>query len=276
MTPVKLMCRAAGVSRSGYYASKRRLPSRRAVQNRNLEQEIRIIFRESRQTYGSPRVWAELKSKGIRCSRGRVERLMRRAELAAVRRSSDRPAQEEGHGWPVAPNVLDGKFRVEWPDRVWASDISYIPTDEGWLYLAVVLDLCSRRVVGWALSSRLDRQLVLAALVMAVGRRCPMPGLIHHSDRGVQYACRKFRRALRRRGILSSMSRKGDPYDNAVAESFFRTLKVELVYRRRFRTRAEARSAIVSYIELFYNSRRLHSSLGYMSPNDFEKQAAAA
>lgn len=278
MTPVKLMCRAAGVSRSGYYASRRRPQSRRAGQDRCLTTAIRAIFKESRKTYGSPRVWAELRDRGIRCGRKRVERLMRCGKIVAVRRQSVRPADEASHSWPVAPNVLDGNFRVEWPDRVWVSDISYIPTDEGWLYLAVVLDLCSRRVVGWATDPRRDRRLSCSALEMALGRRRPRRGLLHHSDQGGQYACWDYQQLLEDNGLRCSMSRRGNPYDNAAMESFFKTLKTELVHRRRFATREEAKAAIVEYIETFYNCRRRHSALGYLSPAEYEavRQPSAA
>jgi putative transposase len=237
---------------------------------------IREVYDQSRHTYGSRRIHAELSQRGIRCSLNRVARLMKQHHIVAVQHRKYRPTTDSGHAFPVAPNLLGRVFRVAQPGRVLVADITYIPTDEGWLYLAIELDLYSHRVVGWSLSSRLAQQLVLNAFQMAVGRRRPEPGSVHHSDRGVQYACGAFQRALKRHGMVPSMSRKGDPYDNAVAESFFRTLKVELVYRRRFRTRAEAKAAIVSYIELFYNSRRRHSSLGYLSPNDFEKQADAA
>lgn len=274
--PVRRKCEIAELPRSSYYAAVNRPESRRDRRNRYLLVLIREEYEKSDRTYGSRRIHAELRRRGMCWGLNRLARMMQRHGIVAAQHRKYRPTTDSAHEFALSPNLLERNFKVGEPDRVWAADITYIPTDEGWLYLATELDLCSHRVVGWALSSRLDRQLVLAALAMAVGRRCPAPGLIHHSDRGVQYACRKFRRALKRRGMLSSMSRKGDPYDNAVAESFFRTLKVELVYRRRFRTRAEARSAIVSYIELFYNSRRLHSSLGYMSPNDFEKQATAA
>ena len=274
--PVRRKCQLAELPRSSFYASRDRAESRRERRNRYLLMFIREVYDQSRHTYGSRRIHAELRGRGIRCSLNRVARLMRLHHIVAVQHRKYRPTTDSGHGYPVAPNLLDRKFRVAQPGRVLVADITYIPTDEGWLYLATELDLYSHRVVGWSLSSRLTQQLVLGALEMAVGRRRPEPGSIHHSDRGVQYACGAFQRALARHGMVPSMSRKGDPYDNAVAESFFRTLKVELVYRRRFRTRAEAKAAIVEYIELFYNSRRRHSSLGYLSPNDFEKQTDAA
>jgi len=262
--------------RSTFYASRNRPESRRERRNRYLLVLIKEAYEKNYHTYGSRRIYVELRARGIRCSLNRIARLMKLHNIVAVQHRKYRSTTDSKHDYPVAPNLLRRDFQAEQPDRVYVADISYIPTDEGWLYLATELDLCSRRIVGWSLSSRISRQLVMDALEMAVGRRRPGSGLIHHSDRGVQYACGDFQRLLRRRGMVASMSRKGDPYDNAVAESFFKTLKVELIYRRRFRTRAEAKAAVVEYIELFYNSRRRHSSLGYLSPNDFEKQANAA
>ena len=273
--PVRRKCQLAELPRSSFYASRDRAESQRERRNRYLLMFIGEVYEQSRHVYGSRRIHAELRKRGIRCSLNRVARLMKRHNIVAVQHRKYRPTTDSGHSFPVAPNLLGRKFQTAQPDRVWVADITYIPTDEGWLYLATELDLYSHRIVGWSLSSWLTRQLVLDAFEMAAGRRRPKPGLIHHSDRGVQYACGDFQRALKRYGVVPSMSRKGDPYDNAVAESFFRTLKVELVYRRRFRTRAEAKAEIVEYVELFYNSRRLHSSLGYLSPNDFEKQADA-
>jgi transposase InsO family protein len=232
--------------------------------------EIRAIHEQSRKTYGSPRVWAELRSRGLRCSRNRVARLMQQAGIAAVMRRRYRHTVDSKHDYPVAPNVLAQDFRVTAMNRVWLTDFTYIWTEEGWLYLGVVLDLASRRVVGWSLSSRADRQLTMAALAMALGRRRPLVGLIHHSDQGGQYACWDYQRMLADNGFECSMSRRGNPYDNAAMESFFKTLKVELVYRRRFATREEAKTAIAEYIELFYNCRRRHSALGYLSPAEYE------
>ena len=226
--------------------------------------------------YGSRRVHAELRKHNICCGLNRVARLMKLHGLAGVQHRGFRVTTNSKHDYPIAPNRLGRDFRVTRPDRIYVADISYIPTEEGWLYLATEMDLFSHRIVGWSLSGRLTRELALSALGMAVGLRRPGPGLIHHSDQGVQYACGDFQRLLARHRMLPSMSRRGNPYDNAVAESFFRTLKVELIYRRRFRTRAEAKAAIVEYIELFYNRRRLHSSLGYLSPVEYEEKAHAA
>ena len=274
--PVRRKCYLAEVPRSSFYASCDRPESRRARRNRYLLMYIKDEHDKSRQTYGSRRIYVELQKRGIHCSINRIARLMKLHGIVAVQHRKYRPTTDSGHDFPVAPNLLGRKFHVAAPSRVWVADITYIPTDEGWLYLATELDLYSHRIVGWSLSSRMSRHLVLDALALAAGRRRPEPGLIHHSDRGVQYACGDFQKALKRHGMVPSMSRKGDPYDNAVAESFFKTLKVELVYRRRFRTRAEAKAAIVEYIELFYNRRRRHSSLDYLSPAEYEELALAA
>jgi transposase InsO family protein len=262
--------------KSTFYASIDRSESRRSRRNRYLLVLIGEVFARSERLYGSRRVHAELRKHNIKCGHNRVARLMKLHGLAGVQRRAYRVTTDSKHDYPIAPNRLGRDFRVSRPDRIYVADISYIPTEEGWLYLATEMDLFSHRIVGWSLSGRLTRELALAALEMAVGLRRPGAGLIHHSDRGVQYACGDFQKLLKRHGMVASMSRKGDPYDNAVAESFFRTLKVELIYRRRFRTRAAAKVAIVEYIELFYNRRRLHSSLGYLSPTEYEEQAHAA
>jgi len=274
--PVRRKCHLAEVPRSTFYASHDRPESQRERRNRYLLMYIQEVFMKSRRTYGSRRIYAELHGRGIRCSINRIARLMKQHGIVAVQHRKYRPTTDSKHDFPVAPNRLNRDFQVAVPDRVYVADITYIPTDEGRLYLATELDLYSHRIVGWSMGNRLTRHLVLDALEMAAGRRRPGPGLIHHSDRGVQYACGDFQQLLKRYGMVPSMSRKGDPYDNAVAESLFKTLKMELVYQRRFRTRLEAKAAIVEYIELFYNSWRRHSSLGYLSPNDFEKQASAA
>jgi transposase InsO family protein len=274
--PVRRKCHLAEVPRSTFYASRDRPESKRECRNRYLLMFIQEVFVKSRRTYGSRRIYAELHGRGIRCRINRIARLMKQHGIVAVQHRKYRPTTDSNHDYQVAPNRLNRDFQVAVPDRVYVADITYIPTDEGWLYLATELDLYSHRIVGWSLGSRLTRHLVLDALEMAAGRRRPGLGLIHHSDRGVQYACGDFQKLLKRHGMVPSMSRKGDPYDNAVAESLFKTLKMELVYQRRFRTRLEAKAAIVEYIELFYNSWRRHSSLGYLSPNDYEKQANAA
>jgi transposase InsO family protein len=267
--PVRLMCRVLDVTPSGYYASQRRGLAARAIADALLELEITAIHRESRQTYGSPRVHRELREgRRIRCGKKRVARLMRRSGLRARRPRRFRVTTQSAHSHPVAANVLQREFVVAGRDQVWAGDITYLDTGEGWLYLAVVLDLHSRRVVGWMLGTTLERELVLRALRQAVAQRRPAPGLLHHSDRGSQYACADYRELLAAHGMAASMSRKGDCWDNAVVESFFATLKNEL--GDRWATRAAAQAAIADYIENWYNLRRRHSSLGYLSPVEYE------
>ena len=241
--PVTVLCRTLAVSRAGFYAAQARPPAARARADAQLAVEIAAIHGESRQRYGSPRVHAELRARGQGVSRKRVARLMRHRGLAARRRRRFRVTTDSRHAFPVAANVLARQFAAPAPDTVWVTDITYIPTGEGWLYLAVILDLCSRGIVGWAMSERITRQLPLDALGMALGRRRPSPGLLHHSDRGSQYASGDYQTHLARHGFVGSMSRRGDCWDNAVAESFFATLKVELVHDALWPTRAAARGA---------------------------------
>jgi len=268
--PVSALCRVLDVTRSGFYAWEKRDPSERAIDDQSLALEIAAIHKASGETYGSPRVHAELRAKGIEVSCKRVARLMRELGIRSLRKRRFKATTDSGHALPVADNILDRTFEVDAPDVAWVTDITYVRTDEGWLYLAAILDLFSRRVVGHAMSERIDRELVLRALRDAVGRRDPDEHLLHHSDRGSQYASGDYQVALRERGVVCSMSRKGNCWDNAVAESFFATLKTECVYPRRFATRAEAREAIFHFIEVFYNGRRRHSTLGYMTPVEFE------
>jgi putative transposase len=270
--PVTVLCRVLGVSRAGFYAAQTRPVPARLTQDERLAVEIGAIHAESRRCYGSPRVHAELRARGRCTSRKRVARLMRRAGLAARRRRAFRVTTQSRHPWPVAPNRLARQFTAPAPNRVWVSDITYLATVEGWLYVAVVLDLFSRRVVGWATSERLAEGLTLEALAMGLARRRPRPGLVHHSDRGAQYASVEYRAVLVTHGIERSMSRTGNCWDNAVAESFFATLKVELGRDAAWPTRAKARRAVFDYIELFYNSERRHSTLGHLSPVTFERQ----
>ncbi len=272
--PLGRMCQILEVSPSGYYAWLRRPESRRSRDDRRLLTEIRAIHRQSRRTYGSPRIYRELCERKHRCGRHRVARLMRQDGLEGTFRRRFRVTTNSKHRWPVAPNRLERRFEVETPDTVWAGDITYIWTREGWLYLAVLLDLCSRRVVGWSMSSRLTRRLPRAALEMAIGRRRPAAPILHHSDRGSQYASKDYRQALSDAGFTVSMSRRGDCYDNAPVESFFATLKKELVAGHVFYSRRQARREIVDYIEGFYNCWRRHSSLGHISPAAFEEQVA--
>ena len=270
-----MMCRVLKVSRSGYYAWRGRPASERDAENRRLLDRIRIVYKKSRKTYGSPRVHSQLVLDGEKCSRGRVERLMSANGIRAKGRRKFVATTDSKHDLPVAENLLDREFSVEEPNRVWISDITYIPTDEGWLYLAGVLDLCSRTAVGWSMSESLERHLVMDALEMAHRRRKPGRGLIHHSDRGSQYASHDYRKLLSDYGMQMSMSRKGNCWDNAVMESFFGTLKKELVHHRRYRSREEARREIFEFIEVFYNRQRLHSSLGYLPPLEYENLIAA-
>lgn len=269
--PVQRLCQVLGVSASGYYAWRGRPRSARQRADEALVSQIRTIHDRSRQTYGSPRVHADLQAAGVRCGQKRVARLMRQAQLRAVSKPQRRRTTDSRHTYPLAPNLLAGDFSAERPDQTWLSDITYVRTQEGWLYLAVVLDLYSRQVVGWALSASLSARLTLAALRMALTSRRPAPGLLHHSDQGRQYACTAYQKLLKTYRARPSMSRRGVWYDNAPVESFFARLKTELVHRRRYRTRAQARQDIFAYIEGFYNRHRRHSSLGYLSPADFEQ-----
>lgn len=270
---VRMMCEVLQVSRSGYYSWLGRPASARAKSDQALLVHIQEIFQQSRCTYGYPRVYKELVAQGINCGRDRVARLMRQAGLRAVHKRKYRVTTQSDHKRPVAPNLLGQDFNTETANQKWLTDITFVPTDEGWLFLAPVLDLYSRMVVGWAMEAYLDRRLTLKALQMALAGRRPPAGFLHHSDRGGQYASEEYQALLDAHGALVSMSRKGNAYDNAPMESFFATLKAELVHRRHYRTRAEARADIFEYIETFYNRRRRHSALGYLSPLEFERRA---
>lgn len=271
--PVRTMCRALGVSPSAYYAWRSRPESRRERSDRALLVEIRAVHRESRGTYGALRVHAELRARGVRCGKNRVARLMREHEIRA-RRPKRRPptATPATPLTPVAANVLDRAFEPSAPDRAWVADMTYISTGEGWLYLSVVLDLYSRRVVGWSAQPSLSRRGPVEALTSAIRERRPAAGLVAHSDQGSQYASDEYRSLLRRHGLVASMSRRGNCHDNAPAESFFASLKSDLVRGRHFATHAEARAALFDYIETFYNRRRRHSSLGYLTPAEYEER----
>jgi transposase InsO family protein len=271
---VALLCRVLGVSRSGYYAWRTRPESQRRQADRALVEHIEAIHMHSRRTYGSPRIHAELAERGVRCSAKRVARLMRLAGIRA-RRSRRIPATTDScHAFPVVENILNRAFAAPAPNTKWAADITYIRTHEGWLYLAVVMDLFSRRIVGWSMQATLATNLVLDALQMALRQRDPGEAVLHHSDRGSQYASDDYQKALHTAGIAGSMSRKGDCFDNAMVESFFGTLKTELVYQQQYTTRNEARRAIFEYVEVFYNRQRRHSALGYLSPVAYEAQQA--
>jgi transposase InsO family protein len=272
--PVRLLCRVLQVSRAGFYAWHHRAPALRTQADERLGLEIAAIHAASRRRYGTPRVHAELRARGHRTSRKRVARLMRQRGLAGRRRRRFRATTDSRHTLPVAPNVLDRQFVQPAPDVAWVTDITYMLTGEGWLYLAVILDLCSRLVVGWAVSERITRELTLNALEMALVRRRPRRGLVHHSDRGSQYASGDYQAALAAEGMVCSMSRRGNCWDNAVAESFFATLKVELAHDAGWVTRQAACAELFEYIEVFYNGQRRHSALGYLSPRAFERQRA--
>lgn len=267
---LRLMSRVLWVSRSGYYAWLIRSESARSAENRQLLPLIREAYLRSRRTYGSPRVTDELRDLGVLCNEKRVARLMRLNGIRSKTVKRFRVTTDSKHKQPVAPNLLGRKFTAAGPDRVWLADITYVRTNEGWLYVAGVLDVYSRRLVGCAMSSRITDELTLAALRQAVARRCPEPGLVHHSDQGKQYASGDYRQLLTDHGMIGSMSRKGDCWDNAPMESFWGTLKRELVYHERFTTREEAKAKIFEYIEVFYNGQRRHSTLGSVSPVQYE------
>jgi transposase InsO family protein len=268
---VVAMCRVLEVSPSGFYAWCERGPSARELRRGELLNEIKRVHAESRGIYGSPRVFKELEAKGIKGSENSIAKLMNRAEIRSKTVKKFVPQTTDSkHAHPVTENVLERKFEAAEPDRKWVGDITYIQTGEGWLYVAAVLDLCTRMVVGWSMAEHLRSSLVEDALKMAVARRQPEAGLLHHTDRGSQYACGEYRELLAAQGFVCSMSRSGNCYDNAAMESFWGTLKTELVYHERYATREEARLSIFEYIEVFYNRVRRHSSIGYVSPEAFE------
>jgi putative transposase len=268
--PIERMCTLLAVSVSGYYAWRNRDPSERQLDDMVILAHIRAHFSASNGTYGSPRMHAELRDEGLDIGRHRVARLMRDNGLKANRKRRYKRTTDSDHGGPVAPNLLDQDFACDRPDQKWGVDISYVWTAEGWLYLAIVLDLFARRIVGWAVSDRLKRDLALTALKRAIALRNPPPGLIHHSDRGSQYCSDDYQRLLKAHDMVASMSDKGNCYDNAMVETVFKTVKSELVWRTSFQTRWQAEKSIGRYIDGFYNPRRRHSALGYKSPMIFE------
>jgi putative transposase len=272
---VETMCQALEVSRSGFYAWLRRPKGKREIADEQLLEKIKRAHKKSRKIYGSRRVHKQLVSESETCSKNRVARLMRRHGIKAKTKRKFCATTNSKHSFPVAENLLNRQFDVKEPNKVWVADITYIPTEEGWLYLAAVMDLGSKGIVGWSMSDRATRELTLDALNMAIRQRKPPEGLIHHSDRGVQYACGDYQNLLRKHGMMCSMSKKGDCWDNAPMESFFGTLKTECTHHRRYHSRSEARRDIFYYIEVFYNLERLHSSLGYRSPAQFELEVAA-
>lgn len=275
---VVAMCRVLGVSKSGYYAARKRPPSKRQQRNDELLPKIRAFFEASEQNYGSPRIHKDLRDADEQVSRKTVAKLLKKEGITPMRPKPFKPmTTDSNHTHPIAPNLLDRQFTQSEPDRVWVSDITYIRTAEGWLYVAAVMDLCTRRIIGYAMADHLRASLAIDALDMALRNRRGRikPGLIHHSDRGVQYACVSYRALLEAHGITPSMSRTGNCYDNAAMESLFATLKRECTNRYDFATRDDATAAIVQYIETFYNRTRRHSTLGYISPIQFEKNLAA-
>jgi len=272
--PVYRLCRVLGVSESGYFAWKHRGPSQRQLDDMILLAHIRIQFASSHETYGSPRMHVELCEDGVPVGRHRVARLMRDNGMKALQKRRYKKTTDSDHGGLVAPNLLDQDFNCDGPDQKWGVDISYIWTREGWLYLAIVLDLFSRRIVGWATSDRLKRDLAITALQRAIATRQPPTGIIHHSDRGSQYCSYDYRKLLAEHGMHSSMSGKGNCYDNSMVETVFKTIKSELIWRTSFQTRQQAKNALGRYIDGFYNPVRRHSSLGYKSPIIFEANMA--
>jgi len=273
--PVTLMCRVLEVSVSGYYAWRQREPSRRAMEDQALGEQIEHIFSANRGVYGSPRIHVELRDQGQQCGRKRVARFMQARDLSAQRKRRRVKTTDSHHSNPVAPNLLNRDFRAKAPNTKWVTDMTAIETAEGDLYLAVVIDSYSRMAVGWAMGNMHNEQLITDALIMAVRRRRPDPGLLHHSDRGSEYTSSGYRALLKSYGIQVSMSRKANVWDNALMESFFGTVKEECVYRSTFATRREARTALFDSLETFYNRTRRHSSLGYLSPVIYEQRSEA-
>ena len=268
------MCKTLRVSRSGFYAWLGRPESDRARADRELTELIRGVFDDSRGIYGAPRVFRTLRRRGVSCGRHRVARLMRITGLRSKTRQRFRvKTTDSNHSLPIAPDLLARDFSASAANEAWVSDMTYIRTDEGWLYLAVTMDLFSRRIVGWSMAPSMHASIVVDALTMAINRRDPQPGLIHHSDRGSQYASEAFRSRLADRGLLASMSRKGNCYDNAAMESFFHSLKTELVQHEHYASHDHARASLFDYIEVFYNRQRIHSTLDYVSPVEFERAA---
>jgi len=269
--PVSMLCALLEVSSSGYHEWRKRPASPRKLANERLVSEIRVLHGESFASYGSPRIHAALKRQGRPIGRERIRRLMREHHIVGRYRKRRCRTTDSNHALPIAPNLLQQHFTCEAPDTVWLADISYLPSDEGFLYFAAMKDLCTKKIVGWSMSKMIDAQLVVDALNMAIARQRPSAGLIVHSDRGSQYASSDFRNALAKNGFRQSMSRRGNCYDNAPMESFFSSLKGEYLEHQRFATHAAARAAVFTYVETFYNRVRLHSSIGYRPPNEFEK-----
>lgn len=273
---IEEMCRFLQVSRSGYYEWNKRDKNPRRQEDRKLAEIIRTIYEQSKGRYGSPRIYQKLRTEGFRCSRKRIARLMREMGLKARHKRKFKVTTNSKHDHPIAPNLLNRQFKTDAPNQVWVADITYIRTFEGWLYLAAVMDLYSRKIVGWAMSDRMTADLAISALKMAIKRRRPGKGLMHHSDRGVQYASKPYRKVLKKYGITCSMSRKGNCWDNAPMESFFSTLKTECTQDKIYLARILAQREIFEFIEIDYNRNRLHSTIGYLSPENFENRRKSA
>lgn len=273
---IEKMCRLLNVSRSGYYQWLKRCESPRKTQDRELKEIIYAIYIKHKKRYGSPRIHDDLRDMGIRCSRKRVERLMRELRIRARHKRKFRVTTDSKHDYPIAPNLLNRQFEVDTPNQIWVTDITYISTFEGWLYLAAVMDLYSRKIVGWSMSKTINTDLAIAALKMAICNRKPSKGLMHHSDRGVQYASHAYQEVLKKHYMVCSMSRKGNCWDNAVMESFFSTLKTECIDGKIYLSRAQAKREIFEFIEIDYNRNRRHSSIGSMTPEYFENQRKVA
>lgn len=265
------MCEVLEVSRSGYYAWRRRMPSQREVADGHITDDIKRVFFENKKRYGSPRIYHQLKREGVLCGRHRIARIMQTEGLIARRRRRYKKPVSVQRTLPVAANVLNRNFMVSRVNTVWASDVTYFWTRSGWIHLAVVIDLYSRRVIGWSMKDRIDAKSSKDALEMAIINRSPKQKLLHHSDQGAEYSNKEYQSMLNQRGFIASMSRKANCYDNAVVESFFKSIKAELGKQRRFDTKQEAKLALFEYIEIYYNRKRLHSTLGYRSPEEFEK-----
>ena len=269
---VTRMCNILDVSHSAYYDWLKQPESAHSLEDKRLGGKVKAIHEKSRETYGARRIRQEMIEDGELISRTRIVRLMKKQELESKSQRKFKATTNSNHGRPVAPNLLDRGFLVDQPNTVYTGDITYIPTDEGWLYLAVEIDLCSRAVVGWSMSERINAQLANDALMMAIWKRKPPRGLMIHSDRGSQYASDLYQRTIKEHGFIYSMSRKGNCWDNAPSESFFHTLKTELTHHRRYQTREEARQEIFEYIEVFYNRQRRHSTIGYQTPLGYEQE----
>jgi transposase InsO family protein len=273
---VETMCRVLKASRTAYYRWLIIPVSQRRILDEILKEQVVKIFNKSRKTYGSPRIHRKLGKQGVHCGKKRVERLMKEAGIQGIQKRKFKVTTDSNHNLPVAENILNRNFDAGAPNMLWATDITYVNTNEGWLFLATVMDLYSRKIVGYSLQPYITRELVIEAMKMAIANRRPGRGLIAHSDRGSQYASYDYQQLLWQNGIICSMSRKGNCWDNSPAESFFKTLKTELVYHHRYETRAEAKLEIFEYIEVFYNRFRLHSAIGYETPEDYEKQRKSA